>query len=178
MANYGPIDGYWSSDSNPILLMRIAGHVAMSAHNLFCLLCPFGKFGDKICHVNEDGTFTVGELIVGTDLEPDFIRWDDGDAWVRRDGFPTGYFVGDRWSGLAKHLPPCYSDTEWVLQPLQPIYTQFALYRLSPKATPKAKSLGRPLQFVPRANIMSRGSTPSEDSDEGAAPSPPWRLSK
>ena len=107
-------------------------HVASAAHQRYCILVPHGKFGDRICHINEDGTHTIGTLAVGNDLEPDRIHWRDGDIWVRRSGFPSKYLVGERWSGRAKDLPTCQPNTEWVLQPSPSCYDQFGLYKLSP----------------------------------------------
>ena len=178
--NQVSLDGYWSSNCYPLMLMRIAGHVANAAHNQFCLLCPYGRLAQRFCHLSEDGNHPVaiGELIVGELIgEPDRIKWDDGETWFRREGFPSAYVIGDRWSGNPKHLPALTApNTEWIRQPPLPCYTNFVLYKLcsvcsssssnisstagsTPGATPKAK---------PRLLISGVASE---------AP-PPWRKNK
>ena len=133
-SNQVSLDGYWGSNAYPLLLWRIAGHVANRAGGHYCLLCPYGIRADRFCYLSPDDNshIAIGELNVSERLgEPDCIKWDDGEEWLRREGIPSAFIVGDRWSGDPAHLPPLTSlDTEWIRQPAQACYSKFVLYKL------------------------------------------------
>ena len=170
------LDGYWSSNSYPLLLWRIAGHVANAAHNQFCLLCPYGRLADRFCNLSKDGRnhIAIGELIVGEHIdEPDLIKWDDGETWYRREGLPSAYIIGDRWSGAPALLPALTSpNTEWIRQPPQSCYNAFVLYKLcsvcssssSNNSSVSSCTPGATPERVPRASTCAASEV-----------LPPWR---
>ena len=166
------IDGYWSSNEYPLLQWRIAGHVANRAHNQFCLLCPYGIRADRFCYLSDDGNqhIAIGELFVSTDLEPDCIKWDDGEIWHRREGIPSAYIVGDRWSGAPANLPALTSlNTEWIRQPAQSCYNQFVLYKLCSVFCSSSSSNNSSV------SSCTPGATPWSTSSAAAEIKPPWR---
>ena len=46
-SNQVSLDGYWGSNAYPLLLWRIAGHVANRAGGHYCLLCPYSSRAEK-----------------------------------------------------------------------------------------------------------------------------------
>ena len=174
--NQVSLDGYWSSDAYPLLLWRIAGHVANAAHNHFCLLCPYGIRADRFCHLSEDGGYhiAIGALIVSERIgEPDRIKWDDGELWYRREGLPSAYIIGDRWSGAPAHLPALTSpNTEWIRQPAQSCYNTFVLYKLCSVCCSSSSNISSVSSCTPGATpeLLPRSSTSA-----ASEVLPPWR---
>ena len=161
--NHVSLDGYWNSNAYPLLLWRIAGHVANRAGGHYCLLCPYGSRAEKFCYFSpgDNSHVAVGELIVSRrPSAPDSIKWDDGEEWFRRGGMPSAFIVGDRWSGDPAQLPPLTShDTEWIRQPAQACYNSFVMYKLC--SVCRSSSSG---------NSSVSSCTPASEA------LPPWRM--